>query len=258
MITAGVDCGAQNTKCVILLNGGVLGRAMRPTGFEPDRAAEASLATALQRAGIARAALRRIGATGSGGAALRLAADRVNAVKATAKGARHFFPNARTVVDVGAEEGRAVRLDDDGNAVDFAANERCAAGAGAFIEAMARALEVSVEEIGPLSLQSVREIPMNAQCAIFAESEVIGMIHSNIPKADIGRAIHDAIAGRIASIVRRIGLRADVVLIGGLARNPGWRCSLARQLKAGQLHVPADPEFAAAVGAALAAAEASG
>ena len=99
---------------------------------------------------------------------------------------------------------------------------------------------------------------MNAQCAIFAESEVIGMIHSNIAKADISRAIHDAIAGRVASIVRRVGLQADVVLIGGLARNPGFRSALARQLKAGQVHVPAEPEFGAAVGAALAAAEASG
>ncbi len=254
MTTAGIDCGAQNTKCVVLRNGGILGRAMEPTGFEPARAAEASLAMALQQAGIAGAALRRIGATGSGRPVLRIAAERVNAVKAMAKGARHFFPAARTVVDVGAEESRAVRLDDDGNAVDFAVNERCAAGAGAFIEAMARALEVTVEAIGPLSLESAREIPMNAQCAIFAESEVIGMIHSNIAKADISRAIHDAIAGRIASIVRRIGVQADVVLIGGLARNPGLRSSLVRQLKGVQVHVPADPEYGAAVGAALAAA----
>jgi benzoyl-CoA reductase subunit D len=256
MITAGIDCGAKNTKSVIVRDGRVLGQGLVPTGFDLAKAAEDALAVALLAAGIPRTDIRRIGATGSGRTAVRIADVSVSDIKAMAGGAHYFLPSARTVVDVGAEEGRAVRLDDQGNPVDFAINEKCAAGAGAFIEAMARALDVTVEEMGPLCLQSDREIPMNAQCAIFAESEVVGMIHSNIAKPDISKAIHDSIAGRIVSIVRRIGIQADLVLIGGLARNPGFRSSFTRQLKAGKVHAPEDPEFGAAVGAALAAARA--
>lgn len=256
MVSAGIDCGAQNTTSVLVRGGRIIGQGMVPTGFDLDRAAADSLAIAVQQAGITRTDIQRIGATGSGKTSARIAADRVNDIKAMARGARYFFPNAHTVVDVGAEEGRAVRLDDQGHPVDFAINEKCAAGAGVFIEAMARALEVSVEEMGPLCLQSDKEIPMNAQCAIFAESEVVGLIHSNIAKPDISKAIHDSIAGRIASIVRRVGIQEDVVLIGGLARNPGFLASLTRQLKVGKVRSPEAPEFGAAVGAALCAAEA--
>jgi benzoyl-CoA reductase subunit D len=117
---------------------------------------------------------------------------------------------------------------------------------------------VSVEELGGLCLQSDREIPMNAQCVIFAESEVVGLIHSNTAKADISRAIHDCIAGRIASIIRRVGLQDDVVLIGGVARGAGFLSAMRRQLKVSRMGVPDHPEFGAAVGAAVLAAETAG
>jgi benzoyl-CoA reductase subunit D len=256
MMTAGIDCGAKNTKTVIMKDGTIIGKSVVPTGFDQSRAVEACLAMALQQADIGRRNIDRIMATGSGKDAVKIADASVNEVKAMSKGAFYFFPSARTVADVGAEEGRAVRLDAKGNPMDFAINEKCAAGAGAFIEAMARALEASVDEMGLLSLQSVQEIPMNAQCAIFAESEVVGLIHANIPKPDISKAIHDSIAGRIVSIIRRIGIHEDVILIGGLARNPGFRSSLTRQLQVSRIHSPEDPEFGAAVGAALAAADA--
>jgi benzoyl-CoA reductase subunit D len=117
---------------------------------------------------------------------------------------------------------------------------------------------VGVEELGALCLQSGREIPMNAQCVIFAESEVVGLIHSNTAKADISKAVHDCIAGRIASIIRRAGLHEDVVLIGGLARGPGFLSAMRRQLNVSRICVPADPEFGAAAGAAVLAAEGAG
>ena len=172
-----------------------------------------------------------------------------------ARGACYFFPEARTVVDVGAEEGRAAKLDAKGNALDFAVNEKCAAGAGVFVETMARALEVNIEEMGTIGLQSDKEISLNALCVIFAESEVVGLIHSNVSKSDICKAIHDSIASRIVTMIRRIGITAEVVLIGGLARNPGFMSSLTKQLKVNRVLVPPDPEFGAAVGAAIAASE---
>jgi benzoyl-CoA reductase subunit D len=156
-------------------------------------------------------------------------------------------------VDVGAEEGRAIRVDDNGKVVDFAVNERCAAGAGAFTEAMARALEIPLEEIGPLSLTSTKAVPMNAQCAVFAESEVVSLIHQKTEKQDIARAVHDAMASRITSMARRVGVEPQVVLIGGVARNPGFVDALQRDLEL-ELLVPDDPDFVSALGAALLAA----
>jgi benzoyl-CoA reductase subunit D len=255
MITAGIDCGAKNTKAVVLKDGRIAGKGMVPTGFDPGKAAGDSLSAALEEAGISRGNVRWIVATGSGRSRVPLADRAVDEFTAMAKGAHHVFPNARTAVDVGAEEGRAVTLDETGSTVDVAANEKCASGAGAFVEAMARALGVAVDEMGPLCFKSEKKIPMNAQCAVFAESEVVGLIHANTDPADISKAVHDAIAGRIVSLIRRIGVTGDVALFGGMARNPGFVASLTRQLEVQTLHIPEGPEFGAAVGAAVCAAE---
>ena len=257
MIAAGIDCGAKTTKAVILKDGTIIGKGMVLTGFDQVDAVENSLDRAVKQAGIARKDIQRVGGTGSGKNAVKIANASVSEIKAMARGAFYFFPKTRTVADVGAEEGRAARLDVNGNPVDFATNEKCAAGAGTFIETMARALEVSIAEMGLLCLQSDRQIPLNAQCAIFAESEVVGLIHAKTAKPDISRAIHDSIAGRIASMIRRIGVNEDVALLGGLARNPGFVASITRQLNVNRLYTPPDPEFGAAVGAAVSAAETS-
>ena len=257
MITAGIDCGAKNTKTIILKDGQIIGKAKVPTGFDQEKAIGDSLMQAVENAGILKDAVLKIYATGSGRQRVKMADDIVNDIKAMAKGAHFFFPNARTVADIGAEEGRAVKIDETGNPVDFAMNEKCAAGAGAFIEGMARALEVTVEEMGPLCLESDKKISMNAQCVIFAESDVIEMIHSKTGKPEISKAIHDAVASRIASIVRRIGINEDVVLVGGVGYNPGFIAALKKELKVETIYIPDDPEYGTAVGAAILAAEAA-
>ncbi|RPH83977.1 MAG: CoA activase, partial [Desulfobacteraceae bacterium] len=174
-------------------------------------------------------------------------------VSAAARGAIALDPRVRTVIDVGAEEARAIRINPAGKVLDFAINEKCAAGTGAFTEAMARALEVKIEELGPLSRQSTKTVAMNAQCAVFAESELVSLIHSQTPKADMARAVHDAIADRIGSLVRRVGMEREVLLIGGVARNVGFVESLKRELDA-EIFVPETPETVGAYGAALLAA----
>ncbi|MGD9212494.1 MAG: acyl-CoA dehydratase activase [Desulfobacteraceae bacterium] len=255
MITAGIDCGAKNTKTAILKNGQIIGQAIVPTGFDQEKSVEASLAKATENAGITREDIDKIYGTGSGKASILMATETVNDIKAMGKGAKFFFPTAHTVADVGAEEGRAAKLDENGNPVDFAINEKCAAGAGAFIEAMARALETPLEEMGSLALSTDKLIPMNAQCAIFAESEVVGLIHAKTPKNEISKAIHDSIASRIVSMIRRIGVSEDVVMIGGVGYNPGFVAALKRELKLDNILVPEKPEFVAAIGAAVTAAE---
>ena len=255
MITAGIDCGAKNTKTIIMKDGKIIGKGMVLTGFDQEKAVEGSLEQAIRNAGISKDDIQRICGTGSGKNAIKVADDEVDDIKAMSKGARFFFPNARTVADVGAEEGRAAKIDENGNPIDFAINEKCAAGAGAFIETMARALEVTIEEMGPLCLQSDRKIPMNAQCVIFAESEVVGLIHAKTDKPDISKAIHDSMASHIVSMIRRLGVNEDVAMIGGVGYNPGFLAAMKRELKLDKIHVPDEPEFGAAVGAAAVAAE---
>lgn len=254
MITAGIDCGAKNTKTVIIKDGQIIGRGIVLTGFDQAQAVKESLELALKDAGVSKADVAHVGGTGSGAKSIAEADVKVNDIKAMAAAAHYFFPNARTVVDVGAEESRAAKCDEKGGVVDFAINEKCAAGAGAFIEAMSRALETPLEEMGQLALSSSNAIPMNAQCTIFAESEVVGFIHAKTEKKDISKAIHDAMASRIVSMIRRIGVNPDIVMIGGVAHNPGFVTALQRELGVEQIYIPDKPEFATATGAAVVAA----
>ena len=255
MIVAGIDCGAKNTKTVIMNNGQIIGKGSVLTGFDQKQAVHGSLDIALKMAGISQSDIEKFAGTGSGKDSIDVADSLVNDINAIAKAANYFYPKCRTVTDVGAEEGRAVKIDESAAVVDFAINEKCAAGAGSFIEAMGRALEVPLEEMGPLALTSDREIPMNAQCAIFAESEVVGLIHAKTDVKDISKAIHDAMASRIVSMIRRVGVNEDVAMLGGVGRNPGFVEAMRRELKLEKIFIPDEPEFGAAVGAAVAASE---
>jgi len=254
MITAGIDCGAKNTKTVILKDGKIIGKGKALTGFDQDKAVRESLEAAYKSAGVSEKDIEKFGGTGSGKNSIKGAVI-VNEIKAMGKAAHFFFPGARTAADVGAEEARTAKLDEKGSPIDFAVNEKCAAGAGSFIEAMSRALETPLEEMGPLALTSDMEIPMNAQCVIFAESEVVSLIHAKTEKKDISKAIHDAIAGRIVSMIRRIGVNEDVVMLGGLAYNSAFVNAMKTQLNVEKILIPDDPEFGAATGAAAAVSE---
>jgi benzoyl-CoA reductase subunit D len=254
MITAGVDVGAKTVKVVVLDGDRPLARRLVLGGLDTASALEEAFAGALADAGTARGDLASVVATGAGRQEVALADDVVTEVTAAARGACFLRPTARTVIDVGAEEGRAVRCTEAGRVEDFAVNEKCAAGAGTFTEAMARALEVPLEELGRMALRSTQTVPMNAQCTVFAESEVVSLLHAKTPKEDISRAVHDAMASRITSMVRKVGFADDVVVIGGMAKNVGFVDAMKRSLET-EVVVPEEPEFVGALGAALIAAE---
>lgn len=255
MITAGIDVGAKTVKVVLMEDGKIKAKAKVLSGFDQQASAEEALAEALKEAALKRESIRSVVSTGIGRKAIPYANGDVTEVRAAALGAVYLYPSARTVVDVGAEEGRAIKCDASGKVLDFAVNEKCAAGSGAFTEAMARALEVKLEELGPLSLQSTQAIPMNAQCTVFAESEVVSLIHSKTPKADIARAVHDGLSSRVVAMVRRVGVDPELVLVGGVAHNPGFVESFKRTLAADNVRTADEPEFVGAIGAALAAGE---
>lgn len=254
MITAGVDGGAKTVKVVILEDNRIIGRSLVLAGIDIAAAIERAYDEALKEAGLNRGDINKVVSTGVGKNEVSFRDDILSEVGAVVRGAVHLFPTARIVIDIGAEEGRAIRVDEQGKVVDFAINEKCAAGAGAFTEAMARALEVSIEEMGPLSLRATRSVPMNAQCTVFAESELVTLIHAKTPRPEIARAIHEAIADRIVSMVRRVGIEKDVILVGGVAKNPGFVDSLNKELNL-EVKIPQEPEYVGALGAALAAAD---
>lgn len=266
MITAGIDMGSRSVKVVLLEEVAVDGAAqkaysvkkahlMLPGELDADQAAEKAYDDALAGAGLSRGDVKAVFATGAGRKQVAFATEGLTEMTAGAKGANFMFPNARTVVDVGAEEGRGIKTDADGRATDFAGNEKCAAGAGSFAEAMSRALQMTLKEFGEASLRSDRTIPMNAQCTVFAESEVVSLIHSSTPKEDIAKAVLDAVASRVCAMVRRVGIEGEVVLIGGMVHNTGFVKSLKTAMGVDAVSLPDMPEYISALGCALIAAE---
>ncbi len=249
MIVAGIDVGGKNLHIVITKDGQILGKIAGPTGIKKAEAVEQLYDEVLKKAGLIRNNVERVVATGSAAKRVAFANESIPDAAADAQGVIKLIPTARTVIDVGAEEGRAIKISPEGKVLDFAINEKCAAGTGTFIEAMSRALEVSVDEMSKITLHSTQTLSTNAQCAVFGESEVVSLIHQKTPKPDIARAVMNAIAGRIGSVARIVGLEKDVVMVGGMAKNAGFIDSLKKTIEM-DVKVPEDPDYMGALGAA--------
>jgi benzoyl-CoA reductase subunit D len=252
MIVAGIDVGGKNVHIVIKKDGQILGKGTAPTGIKKAEAVEQLYDEILKKAGLKRKDVERVVATGSAAKRVAFASGFIPDVAADARSVIKQIPTARTIIDVGAEEGRAIKVSAEGKVLDFAINEKCAAGTGTFVEAMSRALEISVEELATIALNATQTIPMNAQCAVFGESEVVSLIHQKITKPNISRAVMDAIAGRIGSLARIVGLERDVIVVGGMAKNAGFVDSLKKIIGI-PVTVPRDPDYIGALGAAEAA-----
>lgn len=250
MTAVGIDVGSKNVKIALVQGEQLVAHRVVACGIERKEVMEEAFDKLLKEAGLSRNEIEKVGATGVGRTEVTFANEIEPDAVAGAKGAIKLFSSARTVIDVGSEHAYAAKCDAQGKVLDFAQNEKCAAGAGVFIEAMARALEVGIEEIGELSLQSTQVIPMNVTCVVFAESEVVSLIHAKTPKPDIARALHEAIANRIASMVRKVGVEEDVVLLGGMARNPGMIERIREHLGV-RISVPPHPEVVGAFGVAI-------
>ena len=248
-----MDLGTQRVKAVVLKDGAIVGRGQAFSGFDPTKAAEDAVNQALNAANLKLSDVQHFSATGSAMEMAPYKNSTVSMMGADAKAGVHLIPKARTIIDVGAEEARAVKCDEKGAMSDFVVNERCAAGAGAFIEAMARALEVKLEDMGPLAVTAQRASPINASCVIFGESDVVSLIHRQEPKSEIARAVFDAMADRISSMIHRLGVNPEVVLVGGVAKDEGFIASLNRKLGL-TVQIPEYPDYVGALGAALIAA----
>jgi len=257
MLNLGIDVGAQTIKLALVSDGKILALGKKVKGFDPGAAAEEAVKEILEKAGVSRQELRRIVATGGGRQSIpTVTTVDVLDIIAAATGVFYFLPSARTVIDIGAEEGKVMKLDDKGNVKDYVRNDKCAAGAGSFIEAMARALKAaSLDEFIQLSLASKNKVSINAQCVVFSESEVVSSIHAGISREDISRAVHEAIAERLSTLIRRIQPEKDVVLIGGLTKNKGFIEALKGLMGSMDIIIPEQSEYISAVGAAISKSE---
>ncbi|MEG0876095.1 MAG: acyl-CoA dehydratase activase [Oscillospiraceae bacterium] len=254
MITAGIDCGSQNTKGAVLKDGKVIATAMLPTEFDADLAAQNVYKQVLSDAGITADDVNVLALTGVGREIVTWGSAEVNEVGAAARGAKFQIPETDTVIDMGADSCRVIRLNEDGTVMKYEVNDKCASGAGTFIETMARALQISTEEMGDYSLRHTKELATNAQCVVFAESEVISLIHAKETREDIAYGVHMGISNRIASMIRRVGLTDHFTLIGGPGYNKGLIQCMSKVFDR-PITVPENNEFLSAIGAALYATE---
>lgn len=256
MIFVGLDIGTRFIKVVFIDDGReVLATKKVPIGFEEDNIVFNTIDDLSASVGIKKSEISKIEATGCGRDVISFCDGVISETAAAAKAVSRYYPEVRTIIDVGAEESKAIKIDSRGMVLDTVINDKCAAGSGAFTESMARILELSLDDFARISLESDKRIPMNAQCTVFAESEVISLIHSGVEKKDIAKAVHDAIASRVASMARRLKVEPKVMLIGGMAYNIGFISSLKAALELDELIIPEKPEFINAIGAALYALE---
>lgn len=257
MVTAGIDIGHESVSVAVLGDSGLLSDATLVIAGEVGAAAQLALDTIRGRLSLARDALDRVFATGIGREAVGVADGHRTPMLSQARGAHWYVPGARTVIDVGAEGTRVMRCDARGRVTDFALNDRCASGSGVFLETVADMFELSVADLGALSLRGAPGVVLTSTCAVFAESEIVAEIHRGTAREAILRGVHAAIAARIAAIARRLGIEPAVVFTGGVARNAGLVQALRDELE-GEVTVPERPAITGALGAALLAREAEG
>jgi len=240
---AGIDIGSRYIKFIVIEDGRIVASEKGETGHDPLH---------LCRDLIAKTGPKRLVATGYGRYLMEVHGDipTITEIKAVACGAKSVFSSCRTVVDIGGQDTKVIALDERGVVTGFEMNDRCAAGTGRFIEIMSRTLGYEIEEFGASCGDRHGEIKINSMCTVFAESEVVSLIAKGIPRSEIAAAIHDSIAGRVMSLIRRVGANDDVVFAGGCAKNPCLAALLAERLQRPVL-IGETPDMLAALGAAL-------
>ena len=255
MYVLGIDSGSTSTNAVIMDQD----RKMKAfsvvrTGAKSGESAEKVLEDVLKKAGLSREDISWIVSTGYGRVSIPFVDENVTEISCHGKGAHYFNPQIRTILDIGGQDSKAIKLSENGEVKDFVMNDKCAAGTGRFLEMIARTLEVSLDELGAIALTSTEEIEITSMCSVFAESEVISLIANNKEKNDISNGVCNAIAGKAYGLLRRVGLEPGFMMTGGVAKNPGVVRAVEKKLGE-KLYICEEPEIVGATGAALYALE---
>jgi predicted CoA-substrate-specific enzyme activase len=246
---AGIDVGSTMTKAVIL-NDGIIASIIGPTGPEQRRLANKVMEEVLKQAGIPFRAITYIVSTGYGRINVPFTDKQFTEITCHAKGISSLFPEARTIIDIGGQDVKAVKIDQTGRATDFVMNDKCAAGSGRFIEVIADSLGVPLDQVGDLSLQSAHPAKISNICTIWAQQEVAASLAQGVPISDLLAGIHQSLADRISRMVHRIKVEDAVIVTGGGGKNRGLLKALSEQL-GHEISVPEDPLITGALGAAL-------
>jgi len=254
MLTAGVDIGSRSIEVVLTDGAQILETVTANTGSAPTENAKKAFADALSAAGVTRQDLAKVIATGYGRNYFPEADMVSSEILCHARGVAYLFPSARTVIDIGGQDSKMISLDGNGKVSNFVMNDRCAAGTGKFIEMVGLMLDVPLDRMGPLTENSREAREISSMCAVFAESEIIGLIQSGVAVDVVLRGVFRSVARRTLAMAGKVGLTADVVFTGGVARNPGVARALENETTI-RLRIPPDPQITGALGASLIAAE---
>ncbi|MGZ3595456.1 MAG: acyl-CoA dehydratase activase [Syntrophales bacterium] len=230
MITAGIDIGSITTKAAVMAEGKIRGTRVIFTGYNAEQAGAKVYEELLKELGIEKFDVRRVVSTGYGRNSVKFMDKAMTEIICHGAGAHYLNPRARSVIDIGGQDSKAIILDEKGKVKNFAMNDKCAAGTGRFLEVMARALEVDLDGFGALSLRAVDPSRISSLCTVFAESEVISLISKGEKRENIIAGIHESIAARIAAMANRLRIAPLVVMTGGVAKNIGVVKALERKI----------------------------
>lgn len=259
--TVGIDIGSRASKAAMLYHG-KLYLAIRPSGISSVEMGHELFASLLREAGAEEDEISYIIGTGYGRVAMdfkNVPFEGVTEITCHALGAHYLNPGTRTIIDIGGQDSKAIKVNsENGEVLDFIMNDKCAAGTGRFLEKVAQLLELSLDELGDYAVRSSHPVEISSQCVVFAESEVISLKMKGYRKEDIAAGIHFANARRIKSLLRRVGFDQDIVFTGGVSHNQGMKKALEEVIGVPIVQPSLDTTFTGALGAAITAAKKSG
>lgn len=230
MIFAGIDTGSNTSKAAIIKQGTLLSTHVVPTGYNPLKAGKKALDQALQKVSMKQKEISAIIATGYGRANIDFADKAMTEIICHGAGAHFMHSGTRGVIDIGGQDSKAILLDSSGNIENFAMNDKCAAGTGRFLEVMASALEVELNQLGDFAGRADKPSKISSICTVFAESEVISMIAAQEKRENIIAGIHESAAARIATLASKINIQQPVIMTGGVAKNQAMVHALEKRL----------------------------
>ena len=251
MIVAGCDVGSTTGKLVVMEDDRLLVSAIVPTRPLSDQTAYDALEAALRGSGLKQEDIAMVIGTGYGRLNIPFAQRNVTEISCHGLGAFWADPEIRTIIDIGGQDCKVIRIDEKGGVMEFAMNDKCAAGTGRFLEETARGLGVGIEDLGPLSLQAKDGVKLSSYCSVFAETEVINLLSEGIALEEIAAGINQAIASRLASLVKRVGVQEKVVITGGVSKNSGVVKGIEDRLGVSLARIQVDPQLIGAIGASL-------
>lgn len=249
----GCDAGSTYTKCVIIdENGKIAAAVTKRSRINPVLSAKDALDEAVSQVDGLNSAeeLTYLIGTGYGRNKVPFADENISEISCHAMGVHVTDPSVKAIIDIGGQDVKGIAIDTDGTVLNFAMNDKCAAGTGRFFESMARAFEMSLDEFSNLSLTAKNVIPITAQCAVFAESEVISLVGEGKPMEEIAAGIQLSVAKRCFVMAKKAGAADSVTLTGGCAKNEGLKKAIEKVLKINVVDLPTDPQLMGALGAA--------